>query len=380
MAAFFLCTSVLAAQRPAAMDIKGLWIVRESMTSAREIDKALLFAAESGFNHVFVQVRGRGDAYYNSLIVPKSERIREPGFDPLEHAVARGHALGLNVHAWVTTYLLWSARQPPERSSHLYYLHPEWQEVDSRGRAHSEIDLSAPRSKGFEGIYLAPTHPEVNSYLQGIFTEIILHYEIDGLHLDYSRYYDFDYGYNAEALAVFERRHEFNPMTEIQTWNGSPAHGDADPLSRQMQLWNDYRRSKVTELITALHAIITISGREVMLSSAVKPDVNKARNMYYQDWVHWLDEGLLDFALPMNYSTSAADFRDRIGQIIRVLPQGYRKKVIMGVANYNQSPEDTAVKIRIAREYGFNSVCVFSYDSYKTNLWRFDPIIESMRP
>ena len=40
------------------LSIRGLWIVRESMVSREEVDRALSFASESGFNHVFVQVRG----------------------------------------------------------------------------------------------------------------------------------------------------------------------------------------------------------------------------------------------------------------------------------------------------------------------------------
>ena len=61
------------------------------MVSRAEVERALVFARDSGFNHVFVQVRGRGDAYYKSLIVPRSDRIREKDFDPLGYAVERGH-------------------------------------------------------------------------------------------------------------------------------------------------------------------------------------------------------------------------------------------------------------------------------------------------
>ena len=97
----------------APVTFRGLWIVRESMVSRAEIDAALEFAHRGDFNHVFVQVRGRGDAYYRSLIVPRSERIRERDLDPLAYTIRRGHELGLNIHAWVTTYQLWSARKPP---------------------------------------------------------------------------------------------------------------------------------------------------------------------------------------------------------------------------------------------------------------------------
>ena len=57
------------------IDTKCIWVVRESMISKTEIDSALIYAYESGFDIVFLQVRGRGDAFYNSSIVPKNSNI-----------------------------------------------------------------------------------------------------------------------------------------------------------------------------------------------------------------------------------------------------------------------------------------------------------------
>jgi len=350
-----------------------LWIVRESMVSRSEINAALTFAKGGGFNHVFVQVRGRGDAYYQSRIVPRSPYIRDAGFDPLDYAIHRGHELGINVHAWVTTYLLWSARTPPEDKGHIYHLHPEWLEVDARGRAQKDVDLGAPRDGKFEGIFLSPVHPEVNGYLQAVFTELILNYNIDGLHLDYSRYHDLDYGYNEEGLGVFRRRHEFDPRElDFSATVASPVSGEGQ---RQLEIWNGYRRQKITDLVTALHAIITLSGKEVLLTAAVKPDPAEASRKFYQEWTKWLEDRILDYALPMNYTPDLEQYLQATTRITAQLPAWAQKRVIMGVATYNQDALATTEKIRLARQHGFNSICVFSYDSHKTNLTHFNPII-----
>lgn len=378
LAAFFLCLARVGAAPLEPLRIKGLWIVRESMVSRAEVEAALVFAKDSGFNHVFVQVRGRGDAYYRSLIVPRSPFIRGSQFDPLGYAVARGHELGLNIHAWVTTYLLWSARTPPATSSHIYHMHPEWLDVSASGLSQRDIDLAAPRDGSFEGIYLSPIHPEVNDYLQAVFTEIILNYAIDGLHLDYSRYYDLDYGYNDEGLMVFRARHDFDPRDITLPRSSANESAAAREASEKLAIWDDYRRQKVTELVTALHAIITISGRETLLTAAVKPNAQVARNKYYQDWAQWLQGGILDYALPMNYTTSRSAYLEVITGMSRSLPERLKNRVIMGVAVYNQDAASTAEKIHLARLYGFEAVCVFSYDAHKTNLARFDPIIEML--
>ena len=48
---------------------KCIWISRDDLMSKESIESALLFANEVGFDKVFLQVRGRGDAFYNSEIV-----------------------------------------------------------------------------------------------------------------------------------------------------------------------------------------------------------------------------------------------------------------------------------------------------------------------
>ena len=59
-------------------------------------------ARASGFNTLLVQVRGRGDAYYQSAIEPRAaELAAHPGFDPLASTISQAHAAGLRVHAWV---------------------------------------------------------------------------------------------------------------------------------------------------------------------------------------------------------------------------------------------------------------------------------------
>ncbi|MEO2186145.1 MAG: hypothetical protein ABGX30_06170, partial [bacterium] len=41
-----------------------LWVVRNTLTNQVSIDQMIQFATLNRFNHILVQVRGRGDAYY----------------------------------------------------------------------------------------------------------------------------------------------------------------------------------------------------------------------------------------------------------------------------------------------------------------------------
>ena len=59
-----------------------LWVVRTALIAEKNIDEMIQFATLNRINNIIVQVRGRGDAYYNSKIVSKSNLIKNKEFDP----------------------------------------------------------------------------------------------------------------------------------------------------------------------------------------------------------------------------------------------------------------------------------------------------------
>ena len=104
---------------------KCIWISRDELINKESIKSALIFASESGFNKVFLQVRGRGDAFYNSEIVVKNEMI-DKNFDPLKYAVELSDTLDIEIHAWINCYILWSANMLPINKSHILHTNPLW--------------------------------------------------------------------------------------------------------------------------------------------------------------------------------------------------------------------------------------------------------------
>ena len=120
-ALFFFSNQFLLAQL-AELETRCLWIVRGSMYTKSSIDSALVYAYQSNYDIVFIQVRGRGYAFYDSNIVPKHPNI-DPDFDPLEYAITLGNALGIEVHAWLNSYILWSSKSPPTDPQHLFHTH-----------------------------------------------------------------------------------------------------------------------------------------------------------------------------------------------------------------------------------------------------------------
>ena len=95
---------VLAWGTVKADPVRGVWVVRHDMATPASVATVVETAKNAGMNTLFVQVRGRGDAYYRSDLVPLAEDV-ESGFDPLAACLKLANRQGINVHAWINVYL-----------------------------------------------------------------------------------------------------------------------------------------------------------------------------------------------------------------------------------------------------------------------------------
>src|SRR5690606_2245052 len=102
-----------SAAHPAARaeDVRGLWVGRSTLASRPSMAAMVREAAAMGVNTLFVQVRGRGEAYYDSQLEPRASELSSApaDYDPLAETIVAAHAAGLRVHAWVNVNLVASA-------------------------------------------------------------------------------------------------------------------------------------------------------------------------------------------------------------------------------------------------------------------------------
>ncbi len=359
------------------LNTRCLWILRDSITSPEKIDSAMTYAYKTGFNKVFIQVRGRGYAFYNSKIVPRNPLLSKDNFDPLAYILQLGKIFDIEVHIWFNTYILWSSRFEPTDPNHLYHTKKDWTEANVYGKMDWKMDLNAPRAPQWEGIYLAPTHPEVNVYLRSVIQEILENYNIDGIHFDYIRYQDDIYGYNIKGRKTFENIYTIDPIN-ISKGIISTRFGWTQEFVDSINIgWIRFRQDAITDLIRMVWEDVITQNKDVQLSAAVKPNLPMAKERYFQNWEYWLESGLLDFVVPMNYYASTSNFNRDI-QLMKInLSDEDLENVVMGIATYNQDAQSAADKILITRLNGFSGISLFSYDAHKNNLDWFLPLIET---
>ena len=338
-----------------------LWVIRDVLKSKKSIDDMVNFAIEKNINHLFVQVRGRGDSFYESQFTSRSQILSESEFDPLAYLLDTANGKGINIHAWVNVYFLWSSKSLPKDERHILHMQQQWLDTTEEWPVDvgKQLEMVAVNNSS-EGLFLSPNHPDVNEYLIKVFRELITNYDIDGLHLDYIRYQDAEYGRNPYAIAQFKSESGNDPGPWFLEMERSTI---ASPrLIANMKRWNNFKRKAVTSLVKDTRALVDEVRPDCIISAAVKPNLYVARERYFQEWNVWLAAGYLDWVVPMNYSSKKREFARNIDVINDNFPKKYREKIIMGIALYNQTPSEASEKIKFSRLRQFPRISIFSYN------------------
>jgi len=325
----------------------------------------MFYAFDNNMKNVFIQVRSRGDALYKSNIVKMNGNV-EDEFDPLGHALLLGDLLNIKVHAWINTYLVWSSSSFPEDSSHIYYSNPHWLDLDEYDRINFDDKLAYNESYNWKGVYLSPNNPEVNLYVLDIVKEIISSYpNLSGLHFDYIRFQDRNYGFNKIGVEKFQNEHGFNPKDIISGRiynNFGWSNSEADSISN---LWFDLNQKNITSLLNLVKEYVENINSNLLISAAVKCNPIESKNRWFQNWVEWLKDDIIDFVVPMNYAVESKIFMNNIKSI--KLEIGNNDKIIMGISIYNQNKEEISEKILLTKYGGYDKICLFSYETIKNN-------------
>jgi uncharacterized lipoprotein YddW (UPF0748 family) len=282
------------AQEPVSQ-MRAFWVdaLNPGFFNHPQVDELVSNVSRAGANTIIVQMRRHGDAWFNNSLDPRAADPRlapAAEFDALSYLLARAHAEGIQVHAWLVVSVvcrprdrLWgnpghvcSAHGPNAQGAE------RWTTATYQGAQVGDLDFG---------------HPSTITYLEGVVQQLLTAYpQLDGIHWDYIRYAGRDYGYNQVSLDRFNSAY------------GRPAGSRPAPSD---PAWSQWRRDRVTELARRLYIRAKAIKPTIQVSAAtiswggLGNDGNFAASAAYerlfQDWPAWLEEGILDFAVPMHY-------------------------------------------------------------------------------
>lgn len=357
-------------QKPEAPDesqveFRGLWITRfnwQGEPTRERIDEMVDNAAMAGFNALLFQVRGTADAYYDSRVEPWAAALAgslgaDPGWDPLAHLIARAHAQGLQVHAYINVYPVWlSGSEPPHTEpEHLYHKLAGWY-----GREDGKLKgLQWNRDYQIPGeayLRVTPASAEFDTHLLAVVEDLVTRYDLDGLHLDHIRY-----GGPSNSC---------DPITEEQI--GGPCFTTVPQDYASFGAW---QRAQVNGTVNKIYQRLfqpdefgqTLAPPGFQLSAAVWPIYERGYYDRYQDPKAWLDGGYIDTIMPMLYGS----FDDSV-DYWKQLADGFQddnagRYVVPGLHGSFTDFSEIAGRIEAARELGTAGHAIFAYNYLEIN-------------
>jgi uncharacterized lipoprotein YddW (UPF0748 family) len=273
------------------------------------------------------------------------KNFTDPGFDPLEVAVAKARQRGVQLHAWVNVVPGWRGTKPPADPNQIYNTHPEWFWYDQHGKRQALSSFY---------VSLNPCLPEVREYIVSVMKEIVANYDVDGIHMDYIRFPNeppatpqgsgIDYPRDARTLALYREQTGLTPEEDAEAWNR-------------------WRTEQVTQLVADIHDMMRATRPRAALSASVGSNPEEG-GRYFRDEKAWVQRKLIDGAFPMNYKSDLATFKEGLASW---LPPDEDVPVVPGMwfagrIPAEERPEVARQQIQYAIETTGN-VCVFSYAS-----------------
>jgi uncharacterized lipoprotein YddW (UPF0748 family) len=331
----------------------ALWVVRYALGTKTDVDKVISTANDLNISDIFVQVRARGEAFYDSRFESVSTVIKEP-FDPLQYMIDQAGKTGVRVHAWVNMFFIWSGNDMPKDPEHLVNYRSEY-----ILRNDGFPDYQSLRAQGCEGFFLDPRIPQIQLDLLNILQEIAERYNISGIHLDYFRYPGLTFSFTPASRTLFMMEYLYDPWL---IYNSANQYSNERGYEVFLHADNEYRESLITTITlylqTITHTIKEINP-DLEISIAVKPDPVQAKYRFFQDWLTWLQKKLCDFVVIMNYRTNYEEF----DLILRQLQDRQVPPVILvGISTYNQDETAVIRRLRAVKSSEFAGYALFSYN------------------
>lgn len=259
---------------------------------------------ESRITDLFVNVAGAGFAHYPSDVLPRSKTYLDEG-DQLAACIAAAKGTGIRVHAWILCFT--ATRSTPERLK----------------KFASQGFLLKDRSTGKMSEYLDPSCEKVQNYILAAIEELQSRYDVDGIHLDFVRWYE----------------------------KSTKPKNAAETISRFVA----DARKRVR--------------RPKWLTTAVLGKYPACVDSVGQDWIVWLDSNRVDYVVPMDYTGDLAKFESFVSQ--HASSRSFAQRTIAGIGvTANESrlgPRDVINQINVARRYNLAGVALFDLDAVLEN-------------
>jgi len=326
---------VLAGISVRAGEIRAVWEQSGKGLYPGDWPRTFRVLKANGITDIFVNVGGIDFAHYKSSVLPRSMTFRTMG-DQLSACLAASRGTGIRVHAWLMCFNATRATQAQRAA----YTKKGWYLKDPSGAALT---------------YLDPSNPDLRWTLLKAVDELARSYPVAGIHLDFARWY--------ERLAVAEATPAVMARYRAEV---------KSPSERAFRSW---RARKVQTFVSTARARTKAARPAALFTVAVLGTYPSCADSVGQDWKAWLNAGLVDYIVPMNYTGDDAKYASLVA--VQSHPKEHARRTISGIGvtanNLDLSAKQVKRQVSAARTAGLAGVAFFDLDQ---NLLRRLPALQ----
>ena len=316
-------------------DMKAVYVStwNPGLFTKAQVDNTIKASKEIGITDLFIQVRRMNDAYYKSNIVPKATNLKE-NFDMLQYTINQCKKNNIRVHAWFVICRI--GREDYKKTLNTAQI--SWLDKDNKGNLINE-----------KNVFIDPSNEVARKYIVSVISEVINKYPVDGVHLDYIRYPNANFGYCNHSTKQF--------MLET---------GALAPIGEP---FNNFRREQITKLVQEIRIACNRKSKKIILSASVvswgAPVSYTKLSSYvttFQDYEKWLKNNYVDYVMPMIYKRQHVNAQAR--EYINWLKvySNHKSKIVPAIGGYLNTSEGIKRQITITEQAGFKNWIVFDFN------------------
>ena len=345
---FMMQTVVRSYRLPTQEEIRGVWLTNvdsEILFSSQNLESALKRLDNLHFNTVYPTVWQGGYSLYPSAV---TERVFGEAIDPdprlkqrdvLQEVIQKGHQLDMTVIPWFEFGFM----QPVD--SPLVKQHPEWL---TQRRDGSIVEVKGED----EVVWLNPFHPDVQAFILDLVTEIVSHYDVDGIQFDDHFGLPVAFGYDDYTTQLYQEDVNLSAPEEARE-----------------TFWVRWRADQLNEFMGKVFHTIKAANPDCLVSVSPNP-LHFALPAHLQDWLSWEQRGYMEELVLQVYRTDMERFVDELQRTEVQLANSNIPVAIGILSGLKDRPTPMPMiqeQVQEVRDRGFDGVSFFFYES----LWNW---------
>ncbi len=336
-------------------EIRGVWMTindKDVLSDRPKLQAAVGQLGQLGFNTIYPVVWNSGYAMYPSNLTQtmgiQSFTYRGvEGQDMLTDLITQAHQAGLAVMPWFEFGFM----TPP--TSELALQYANWLTARQDGSQTSTSDAG-------EVAWLNPFHPQVQDFIINLVLEVVSQYDVDGIQFDDHTSLPRDFGYDNYTVNLYQKETK-KPV----------------PTNPQDPAWMRWRANKITAFMAKLRTAVRQQKPNVVIS--LSPNYyDFAYKLHLQDWLAWVQQGIVDELIVQVYRQDQNSFLEQINRpeiqtAQAKIPTGIG--ILTGLRNRPVAMSQIQVQVQAVQQRGLG-VSFFYFES----LWDRapEPLLERL--